>query len=265
MIIIYKRKYCIILSGIILGLTSFIIYFTPDELKTYVGKYQNQTHGQGQERQPAQSPLPSVQLGALLTIDTRYFISVQSDSDNDAYLCPDSITTDPANNYIKGDAYEIVKLEPIFLDIPLSEDLQLYTIKLSEEFNVPYDLLFAIMFVESTFRPHVISGTNDYGLMQINRVNHGWLREQHGISNFLCAQQNILSGTIMISALIEQYGDLHRALMAYNMGSAGARRRWNQGIYTSSYSERVIEVMNNYIQQREQIKLKEVNESIEYC
>ena len=185
------------------------------------------------------------------------------------------VSTTPPNFIIDvtgDDEYEIHKYEPkpepepdpIFLDIPLSVELQLYTMQLSIEFGVCYDLVFAMMFVESTFRPYIISRTNDYGLMQINRVNHGWLREQHDITDFLCAEQNILSGLIMISDLIESYENLHMALMAYNMGRTGARRRWNQGVFTSAYSERVIRIMNEYILQREYIKQTRENMRNEY-
>ena len=163
----------------------------------------------------------------------------------------------------RGDAYDCA-VEPeyeadeesvsVHLDIPLSPELQDYTMQLSTEFGICYDLIFAMMFVESTFRDYVISRTNDYGLMQINRVNHGWLREDYGITDFLCARQNIFAGVLMISRLYETYEDLHRALMAYNMGQAGARRRWNQGFFTSTYSERVVRIMNEYIQERQYIK-----------
>lgn len=33
--------------------------------------------------------------------------------------------------------------------------------------------------------------------------------------------------------------ELHKALMAYNYGEAGARSHWNRGTYTSSYSREV--------------------------
>ena len=164
----------------------------------------------------------------------------------------------------RGDAYDCdIETEdevdaepvPVHLDIPLSPELQDYTMELSAEFGICYDLVFAMMFVESTFRDYIVSRTNDYGLMQINRVNHGWLRVDYGITDFLCARQNIFAGILMISRLYETYEDLHMALMAYNMGQAGARRRWNQGFFTSTYSERVIRIMNDYIQERQYIKL----------
>jgi len=137
------------------------------------------------------------------------------------------------------------------LDIPLSHELQDFTIDLAEQFNIPYDLLFAMMFRESTFRPYLISATNDYGIMQINRVNHGWLRRYHGITNFLDAEQGILAGTIMISELVHEFECLHKALMAYNMGRAGARRHWNRGTFTSTFSRRVMQTMEEYVEQRE--------------
>lgn len=240
-----------------------MLHFTYFESKMQMVEHQNQFNRLRKEAQPILLQQPGVQARFVFAMDTINYASLLSVISNGVYIRSDATAPNPITNY-KDDAYEVSEAEPIFLDIPLSEELQLYTMQLSEEFNVPYDLLFAIMFVESTFRPHVISRTRDYGIMQINRVNHGWLREQHGITDFLCAEQSILSGTIMISALIERYEDLHKALMAYNMGSAGARRRWKQGIYTSTYSKRVIEIMNSYIQQRKQILLEREKETIEH-
>lgn len=101
-------------------------------------------------------------------------------------------------------------------------------------------MVLAVMDQESDYREKVISKTNDYGIMQINKVNHEWLKEELGIDDFLDAEQNILAGIRMLSELTEKYEDPHQVLMAYNCGEAGAKKLWKQGKTTSEYSREIM-------------------------
>jgi soluble lytic murein transglycosylase-like protein len=100
-------------------------------------------------------------------------------------------------------------------------------------------LIIAQIQVESQFRADVISSTNDYGLMQINKINHKWLSERYGITDFLNPYQNVICGVKMMSEHYSCYGDLDKALMAYNLGVGGASKLWNQGIYSTEYVEKI--------------------------
>lgn len=144
------------------------------------------------------------------------------------------------------DTYEWVAEEVPYYEIALSEDLQLYTFTRCADLGIPqyYELVLAIMWQESSFNPTLISKTNDYGLMQINKINHSRLREQLGITDFLDPYQSITAGTEIIASLLVKYEDPHKALMAYNFGEAGARRHWKQGTYTSAYSRAVAAKQN---------------------
>ncbi len=126
-----------------------------------------------------------------------------------------------------------------FVDIALSEDLQEYTYELCEEYNVDYSLALAVMWQESNFEPNLISATDDYGLMQINVVNHKWLSNLLGIVDFLDPKQNLQAGIYMLSMLKEKYEDDHLVLMAYNYGEGGAKLHWASGEVTSRYSLQV--------------------------
>jgi len=136
---------------------------------------------------------------------------------------------------------EIIE-EPDFepYDIPLSAELQLYTFDLCEERGLDFEIVLALMYAESSYRPNIISRTNDYGLMQLNRVNHKWLRTELGITDFLDAEQNIDAGTFLLMNISEKYPDTHKMLMAYNFGEAGAKRHWNNGVYSSRYSRKIV-------------------------
>lgn len=45
----------------------------------------------------------------------------------------------------------------------------------------------------------------------------------------------------MLGLLYQKYQDMNMALMAYNMGEAGAQRLWNQDVYETSYTKKVNE------------------------
>lgn len=59
----------------------------------------------------------------------------------------------------------------------LSYELQDVMQDCCDEYEVPYALALAMAEVESHFDPDAVSSTGDYGLMQINKINHEWLRE----------------------------------------------------------------------------------------
>lgn len=60
----------------------------------------------------------------------------------------------------------------------LSYELQEVMQDCCEHYEVPYALALAIAEVETHFDPDAVSATGDYGLMQINSVNHEWLLEK---------------------------------------------------------------------------------------
>lgn len=140
------------------------------------------------------------------------------------------------------DDTEVRAAEPTYYDIPLSKDLQLYTYNKCVEYGIPdhYELVLAMMWQESNYTANLISSTDDYGIMQINSCNHDWLVDLLGPTDFLDASDNINAGVYVISKLLIEYGDEHKALMAYNMGERGASLNWDAGNYTSKYSRSVV-------------------------
>lgn len=59
-----------------------------------------------------------------------------------------------------------------YFDVPLSHSLQRYIYEICADENVPVTLVYAMIEHESQFNPEIVSKTDDYGLMQINEVNH---------------------------------------------------------------------------------------------
>lgn len=130
-------------------------------------------------------------------------------------------------------------------DIPLAPELQLFMLKMAKKYDVPYNLLLAIAETESGFDPDAVSGTNDYGLMQINKINHKWLTEAG--CDPMTRAGNIEAGALMISNALEiADGDLDRALMVYNHGQAGAKKKWDEGVFSTAYTEKINERMKKW-------------------
>lgn len=144
------------------------------------------------------------------------------------------------------EADEIV-LTAWYYDVPLSYELQDYIFALCDDKGVPTNLIIAMIDTESSFRSDVISGTDDYGLMQINTSNHEWMSEKYGVDDFLDPYQNVLCGISLIAGHLDSYdGNIEMALMAYNMGAGGASSLWEQGVYSTTYSRKVVERMDGY-------------------
>lgn len=150
-------------------------------------------------------------------------------------------------------AYETDSLpqetEVFLFDIPLSDSLQRYIYEICADENVPVTLALAMIDHESRFSPEAVSATNDYGLMQINAINHEWLEEQYRTADMLDPYQNVFCGIKLIGRYIAKYKDYGKALMAYNMGDYGARKAWDSGITSTSYSTAILGLMSEYEQE----------------
>lgn len=146
------------------------------------------------------------------------------------------------------EADKLPELSEIFIyDVPLSENLQRYIYEVCADEEVPVALVLAMIEHESRFNPEVVSSTDDYGLMQINEVNHAWLEEDFRCADMLNPYQNVFCGIKIIAMYIEKYDDDYgKALMAYNMGDYGARKAWQNGVTSTNYSTSILELMQKY-------------------
>ena len=122
-------------------------------------------------------------------------------------------------------------------DVPLPFELQRVMQDACDTYGVPYALALAVAECESSFILEADNGTC-WGLMQIHPINYPRLRE-NGIEPTEY-EGNIVAGVFMLGELLEKYSDTHKALMAYNCGETGAKRLWNQGYLTSTYSRKVV-------------------------
>lgn len=134
---------------------------------------------------------------------------------------------------------------PPRIDCRLDDATQQMIFEKCEEYEIDFAFTMAVIFRESSFRPDADSGSS-VGLMQINRINHDWLSAELGLTDFFDPEQNVTAGLHMLRNLFEKYDDPHTVLMAYNMGEYGAKKQWDKGIFTSAYSEGVLQTANKY-------------------
>mgnify|MGYP002515765973 FL=1 len=148
-----------------------------------------------------------------------------------------SAETEPENDHVNSP-------EPKEPPEQWNEDLDAYLGDLCKKYKVDKKLTLAIIECESAFQPDVISETDDYGLMQINKCNHEWLSEKLGISDYLDPRENMLAGVYMLSYL-KQFADTEEKLiMCYAHGVNGARAKWSDGIVSTSYTQKVLRIKN---------------------
>lgn len=134
-----------------------------------------------------------------------------------------------------------------YFDIPLSNSLQRFIYEVCADNEVPVTLVLALIEHESRFNPEAVSSTGDYGLMQINEVNHKNLEERFRTADMLDPYQNIFCGVKILSEYIKKYeGNYSKALMAYNMGSYGAEKAWKNEIKSTKFSDSILTLFEKY-------------------
>ena len=159
--------------------------------------------------------------------------------------------TETLTKTVEVPAYEADSLpemsEVVYFDVPLSHSLQRYIYEICADENVPVALIMAMIEHESQFNPESVSKTDDYGLMQINEVNHTWLNEEYRCADMLDPYQNVFCGVKIIGSYLRAYdGDCTKALMAYNMGDYGAAKARESGITSTAYTDKILALMPAY-------------------
>ncbi|MCA9757496.1 MAG: lytic transglycosylase domain-containing protein [Candidatus Eisenbacteria bacterium] len=108
----------------------------------------------------------------------------------------------------------------------------------AREFALPESLLKAVVQVESGGNVRAVSPKGAQGLMQLMP---GTAREL-GVSDPFDPEQNVRGGAAYLAKQIERFGDLPRALAAYNAGPGAVQRHGGVPPYreTQRYVSRVL-------------------------
>lgn len=168
-----------------------------------------------------------------------------TESVNDMYNVhitpPTPVIIDDVNTtkYVVEPTYSI----PVIPDCPLSEYMQEYIYNLSVEYDVPYELVMAVIRTESNFEPTACSGSS-HGLMQIHRINAQYAHEL-GVDDLYDPAGNVLVGVTILSDLLKRH-TITDALTCYNIGEYAAEQKGMLG-KPSKYSTKVWGYYSEYI------------------
>ncbi len=130
-----------------------------------------------------------------------------------------------------------------YYDVPLDEELQLFIVRECEKHHIDAAIIMAMIERESEFKADAIGDNgHSHGLMQIQERFHLERMERLGVVDLLDPYQNVQVGIDYLAELLERYGDIEKALVAYNAGPTGAYNNWfSRGVYSSDYSRAVLE------------------------
>lgn len=137
--------------------------------------------------------------------------------------------------------------ERVYYDVPLSKDLQDHIFNLCDEKGIEYQVAMALIHTESRFDATCVGDSgNSLGLMQIQPRWHYERMERLGCDDLLDPYQNVTVGLDLFSDLLEEYGEVEYALMAYNGGGAYADSMIESGLI-SDYAYSVISYADELI------------------
>lgn len=144
-------------------------------------------------------------------------------------------------------------------DIPLDKDIQKFAWELSEENDIAYDMILAVMYAESRFDESATNnntnGTTDKGLMQLNSGYHEWQAELAGIDynefDPYNPYHNITAGIAVLvyyrdywvaQGITSQEELFKYTLNSYNMGIGGFRTyARTTGSISRSYNRNILD------------------------
>jgi soluble lytic murein transglycosylase-like protein len=112
------------------------------------------------------------------------------------------------------------------------------------EHDVPPGLVKAVIAAESLFNPDAVSRKGAQGLMQLMPMTASKL----GVADPFSADQNVNGGVRYLREMLDRYGDMQRALAAYNAGPTAVDRYRGIPPYpeTQAYVQRVMTYYRQY-------------------
>ncbi len=117
------------------------------------------------------------------------------------------------------EAVEPVQTRMPLYDVPLDADLQYYIIDQSMAQGIDPAIIMAMIDRESDFDPTNMGDNGQaYGLMQIWPKWHSERMERLGCTDLLDPYDNVTVGLDYLAELYRKYGDMGKALTAYNQG-----------------------------------------------
>lgn len=136
-----------------------------------------------------------------------------------------------------------IATKAVFYDAPIDIELLDHIQGLCADYEIPVELVLAVIEVESNYKADAVSVAGAIGIMQVIPEHHKPRMNRLKCTDLFNPQQNVMVGMDFLAELIEKYnGDRHKALSAYNHGEKGANDKFfSKGIYQTEYSRKVLE------------------------
>lgn len=148
--------------------------------------------------------------------------------------------TVPIESEAKMYIYYAVPKEYVMNGGEFSDELQEFTQDLCEERKLSYPFVLALIERETGYRNVNPNGYGSTGYMQIVQKWHKDRMAKFGVTDLLEPKGNITVGIDYLMELFEKYHEINLVLMAYNMGESGAKKMWEDGIYSSDYADYIM-------------------------
>jgi soluble lytic murein transglycosylase-like protein len=135
--------------------------------------------------------------------------------------------------------------------VPRERDYDRLIVKVAARYGVQPGLVKAVIAAESNFKPDAVSRVGAQGLMQLMPAT----AEALGVERPFGIIENMDGGVRYLRAMLDRYGDLTRALAAYNAGPSAVDRYRGVPPYreTQAYVKRVLEYYRGYRSEFERI------------
>lgn len=115
-------------------------------------------------------------------------------------------------------------------------------------YQIPQELIRAVMKAESNFDPRALSPAGAHGLMQLMPFT----AERMMVTDIMDPRQNIMGGTRYLRILANMFnGDIHLTVAAYNAGEGAVIRYGGIPPYEETQNY-VVKVLENYQRYREE-------------
>jgi soluble lytic murein transglycosylase-like protein len=127
---------------------------------------------------------------------------------------------------------------------PSRRDYDRLIVQLGRRHRVQPALIKAVIAAESNFEPEAVSRVGAQGLMQLMPAT----ARELGVARPFGVIENIDGGVRYLRAMLDRYGDVSRALAAYNAGPTAVDRHRGVPPYpeTQAYVRRVLEYYRGY-------------------
>lgn len=172
-----------------------------------------------------------------------------------AAVLPTELVFTAAEDYAE-DPLEAEKIEEALLAqgyfstaVPMCYEWQDYMRTYCETYGCPYPLALAVAQTESRFDMTAVGSSGEVGIMQLNPgpggSYHAEIQSATGLDP-TTPSGNIAGGCYKLGTYLAKYENVEKAAMAYNMGEAGAKAAWENGITSTDYSRAVKEAMETW-------------------